>query len=597
MTKSREPKAVRQVRDFPEKSRLYDSPQLLKAPSGVPGFDEITGGGLPRGRPTLVCGGAGCGKTLFAIEFLVRGASEYGEPGVFMAFEETEEELAINVASLGFDLTKLVAQKKLVVDFVRVERSEIEETGAYDLEGLFVRLQHAITAVGAKRVVLDTLESLFAGLPNPLVLRSELRRLFRWLKERGVTVVITGEKGEGSLTRQGLEEYVSDCVIFLDHRVTEQTSTRRLRVVKYRGSLHGTNEYPFLIDEEGISILPISSLGLTHKAPTGRLSSGIPRLDTMLGGKGYFKGSTILVSGTAGTGKTSVAAVLAKSTCERGEKCLFFSFEESSAQLMRNMRSIGIQLEPFVNQGLLRILPSRPTVHGLEMHLVKMHKAVTDFRPDVVILDPITNLTSVGNAAETTSMMTRLIDFLKMRGTTTFFTSLTARSDDLEQSAVNISSLVDTWLMLQVVRSGGERNRTLTIIKSRGMSHSNQTSEYRLSELGIDILETYLGATDVLTGSARLSKEAEDSAALASGAEEITRKEKERERRRNVLTRQIAELEDQFQADQAALERDIGEASRRRARLAAGRTAMAESRHAFAAGERTAKEPKRERRA
>jgi circadian clock protein KaiC len=428
------------------------------------------------------------------------------------------------------------------------------------------------------------------------VLRSELRRLFRWLKERGMTVVVTGEKGEGMLTRQGLEEYVADCVIFLDHRVTEQTSTRRLRVVKYRGSVHGTNEYPFLIDEDGISILPISSLGLTHRAPTKRLSSGIPRLDKMLGGKGYFKGSAVLVSGTAGTGKTSVAALLANSICQRGEKCLFFPFEESNAQLMRNMRSIGIHLEPFVKKGLLRILPSRPTIHGLEMHLVKMHKTVTEFQPDVVILDPITNLVTVGSSAETTSMMTRLIDFLKMRGTTTFFTSLTAGGADPEQSEVGVSSLVDTWLMLQVVRSGGERNRTLTIIKSRGMSHSNQTSEFRLSDVGLDILETYLGATDVLTGSARLSKEAEDTAALASGAEEITRKEQERHRRRNALTRQIAELHEQFQADEASLEREIQEASRRRSRLAAERTAMAKSRHAFAAGERTDKEPPKERR-
>jgi circadian clock protein KaiC len=575
---------------------LGDRQELPKAPSGVQGLDEITGGGLPRGRPTLVCGGAGCGKTLFAMEFLVRGACELGEPGVFMAFEETEEELAANVASLGFDVKKLVAQKKLAIDFVRVERSEIEETGEYDLEGLFVRLAHAIETVGAKRVVLDTIESLFAGLPNPLVLRSELRRMFRWLKDRGMTVVITGEKGEGTLTRQGLEEYVSDCVIFLDHRMTEQTSTRRLRVVKYRGSLHGTNEYPFLIDQNGISILPVTSLGLTHKAPRERIPSGIPRLDQMLGGKGYFKGSTILVSGTAGTGKTSVAALLAKSTCERGERCLFFAFEESTDQLVRNMRSIGIQLEPFVEKGLLRILPSRPTVHGLELHLVKMHRAVSEFQPDVVVLDPITNLITVGTSAETTSMMTRLIDFLKMRGTTTFFTSLTTGGNDFEQSEVGISSLIDTWLMLQVVRSGGERNRTLTIIKSRGMAHSNQTSEYKLSDAGLEIVDTYLGATDVLTGSARLAREAEDSDALLIGAEDIARKEQERERRRSALERQIAELREQLESDDAALKQDIQESTRRRERLTAERAAMGLSRQAFTNGgngsRRSSKEPR-----
>jgi circadian clock protein KaiC len=545
---------------------------------------EITGGGLPRGRPTLVCGGAGCGKTLFAMEFLVRGVTQFGEPGVFMAFEETAEELAANVASLGFDVKKLEAQKKLAIDYVRIERSEIEETGEYDLEGLFVRLQHAIETVGAKRVVLDTVESLFAGLPNPLILRSELRRMFRWLKDRGMTVVITGEKGEGTLTRQGLEEYVSDCVIFLDHRVAEQNSTRRLRVVKYRGTVHGTNEYPFLIDESGISILPVTSLGLTHKAPSERIASGIPRLDEMLGGQGYYKGSTILVSGTAGTGKTSVAALLASSACQRGEKCLFFAFEESPSQLVRNMRSIGIGLEPYVKNGLLRILASRPRAHGLEMHLASMHKAVDQFEPDVVVVDPITNLISVGNTPEIQSMMTRLIDFLKMRGTTTFFTSLTSGGSDLEQSEVGISSLIDTWLMLQIVRSGGERNRTLTIIKSRGMAHSNQAVEYRLSDDGLKLVDTYVGATGVLTGSARLAKEAEDEAAKTVGAEEIARKEEERERRRRALERQIGELREQFQAEDAALARDIQQAIRRRDSLTAERATMAESRRAFTPG-------------
>jgi circadian clock protein KaiC len=468
-------------------SARTSAPQLTKAPSGIRGLDEITGGGLPKGRPTLVCGGPGCGKTLFAMEFLVRGATDYGDPGVFMAFEELPEELAANLASLGFDLNDLEAQKKLAMDFVRVEPSEIEETGEYDLEGLFVRIAHAIQTVGAKRIVLDTIESLFAGLSNAMLLRSELRRLFRWLKERGMTVVITGEKGEGSLTRQGLEEYVSDCVILLDHRVNEQISTRRLRIVKYRGTVHGTNEYPFLIDETGISVLPVTSLGLDHKAPKERISSGIPRLDDMLGGKGYYRGSTVLVSGSAGAGKTSVAALLARAACDRGEKTIFFSFEESVDQLVRNMQSIGVDLEPYVKHQKLRLLPSRPAIYGLERHLVLMHRAVREFDPEVVVVDPVSSLISVGTRAETQSMMTRLIDFLKMRGTTALFTSLNSSPSDVEQSEGGISSLIDTWVVLEVVRIGGERRRSLAIVKSRGMAHSNQAAEYQLSDHGLEI--------------------------------------------------------------------------------------------------------------
>ena len=560
---------------------------LPKVPSGIRGLDEITVGGLPRGRPTLVCGGAGCGKTLFAMEFLVRGAADYGEPGVFIAFEETAEELAANVASLGFDLAALEAEKKLAIDFVYVERSEIEETGEYNLEGLFVRIQHAIDTVGAKRIVLDTIETLFSALPNPLVLRAELRRLFRWFKERGLTVVLTGEKGEGTLTRQGLEEYVSDCVIFLDHRIVEQTSTRRLRVVKYRGTFHGTNEYPFLIDEGGISILPLTSLGLDHQGYTERVSSGIPRLDEMLGGKGYFKGSTVLVSGTAGTGKTSVAALFARAACMRGERCLFFAFEEAAAQLARNMLSIGIDLAPYERNGRLKIIASRPTATGLEAHLVEMHRAVSELEPDVVVVDPITNLIMAGTAPDTQSMMIRLIDFLKMRGTTTFFTSLTSGGEATETSEVNISSLIDTWLLLQVVRSGGERNRTLTIIKSRGMSHSNQATEYRLSDSGFELTDTYLGAGGVLTGSARLAKEAEDRAALTASAELIARTEQERQRRREALERRIVELREQFNVDDEKLARSIEEEVRRRDRLASDRHAMGESRRAFGSGRNT----------
>jgi len=555
---------------------------LSKVPSGVRGLDEITGGGLPRGRPTLVCGGPGCGKTLFAMEFLVRGALDSGENGVFMAFEETPQELAVNVASLGYDLPKLEREKKISLDFVRVERSEIEETGEYDLEGLFVRLDYAVRSVNAKRVVLDTVESLFSGLPNPAILRSELRRLFRWLKERGLTVVVTGEKGEGSLTRQGLEEYVSDCVIYLDHRVTNQVSTRRLRVVKYRGTLHGTNEYPFLIDQDGLSILPLTSLGLSHPAPTGRLSSGIPRLDQMLGGKGYYEGSSILVSGTAGTGKTSVAAMLAATACARGKRSLYFAFEESVDQLARNMRSIGLDLRPYLDEGTLRIVAARPTLQGLERHLLTMHREVTTFRPAVVLVDPITNLVNVGTTVETQSMLTRLLDFLKVQGITTFFTSLTSGSGSVEETDLGISSLIDTWLVLNVVRSAGERNRTLTIVKSRGMDHSNQAVEYRLSRHGLELMDTYLGSSGVLTGSARLAKEAEDRAVMEGYADDIALREEERSLLRKRLEAQISGLRKELAADMVEIERGIKEAARKRGRLIEERRVMARSRQAFA---------------
>jgi circadian clock protein KaiC len=458
---------------------------LPKAKSGVRGLDEITGGGLPRGRPTLVCGSAGAGKTLFSVEFLVRGI-EMGEPGVLMAFEETAEELAQNVASLGFDLEQLSAQKKLLVDFVRVERAEIEETGEYDLEGLFVRLGHAIDTVGAKRVVLDTIESLFAGLSNANLLRAELRRLFRWLKARRVTAVVTAERGAGALTRHGLEEYVSDCVILLDHRVTDQVSTRRLRVVKYRGSAHGTNEYPFLVDDHGFSVLPITSLGLRHRAFVGRVSSGIPRLDAMLGG-GYFRGSTVLVSGTAGSGKTSVAAHFVEAACARGERCLFFSFEESPQQLARNMGSVGMELGRWRKRGLLRVESARPAVYGLETHLAFMHRVIREFRPGAVLVDPITDFTD--SLADNKAMLTRLIDFLKVEGITAVFTSLTSAGTQVEQSEAGVSSLIDTWIVLRDVEREGRRYRAVSVLKSRGMPHSHDIREFRINRRGIDISE------------------------------------------------------------------------------------------------------------
>ena len=469
--------------------REREFPTLAKAPTGITGFDEITGGGLPRGRPSLVSGGAGCGKTLFSMEFLVRGATEFAEPGLFMSFEENEAELAQNVASLGFDLAALQKRGLLAMDFVRAEQSEIEETGEYDLEGLFVRLGHSIDRIKAKRVVLDTIEALFAALPNELVLRSELRRLFRWLKDRGVTAVITAERGEGAFTRHGLEEYVSDCVILLDHRVIEQVSTRRLRVVKYRGSMHGTNEYPFLIDETGISVLPITSLGLEHGAPDERISMGIAGLDEMLGGAGVYRGSSVLLSGTAGTGKTSLAAHFVDAACRRGERCLYLSFEESPQQLMRNMRSIGLKLMPWVKKDLLRFHSTRPSAYGLEMHLAMVHRMVKEFQPRVVVIDPITSFLNAGGSVETEGMLMRLIDYLKAQDITAVFTSLTRGGEAVEGSQVAVSSLIDTWLLVRDIEVGGERIRGLYVLKSRGMAHSNRVREFLLTDRGVKLRE------------------------------------------------------------------------------------------------------------
>ena len=471
------------------------------------GLDEITDGGLPLGRPTLVAGSAGAGKTMLAVEFIVRGATRFGEPGVFMMFEENAEELAANVRSLGFDLDKLVAQKKIVLDHVHIERSEIEETGEYDLEGLFIRLGHAIDSIKAKRVVLDTLEALFSGLPNHAILRAELRRLFRWLKNRGMTAIITGESGEKTITRYGLEEYVADCVIALDHRVNEQISTRRLRVVKYRGSAHGTNEYPFLIGERGLSVLPITSLRLDHKASPQRVSLGVPALDEMLGGKGVYRGSSVLVSGSSGTGKTTIGAAFINAACRRGERCLLFAYEESPAQIIRNMRSVGINLGRWLDKGLLEIHSSRPTLQGLEQHLVMMHDAVASFHPSVVVVDPISNLTLEENESQIKPTLMRLIDFLKKEQITTLFASLThGDSKNLEVSQVGVSSLTDTWLLLRNVEFDGERNRTLYVLKARGIGHSNQVREFLLSRNGVDLVDVYRGAKGVLIGSARVAQ-------------------------------------------------------------------------------------------
>jgi circadian clock protein KaiC len=521
---------------------------LPKCPTGIQGLDEITGGGLPRGRPTLVCGGAGCGKTLLAAEFLVRGAAQFCEPGVFMSFEETDAELKANVASLGFDLASLVRRKKIVLDYVHIERSEIHETGEYDLEGLFVRLNHAIDSIGARRVVLDTLEALFAGLPNEAILRAELRRLFRWLKDKGVTAVITAERGREQLTRHGLEEYVSDCVIVLDHRVNDQIATRHLRVVKYRGALHGTNEFPFLIGDEGLSVLPITSLALNHKVSSERIATGIPRLDAMLGGRGFFRGSSILLTGTPGTGKTIVSANFAQAAARRGERVLFFSFEESPNQIIRNMHSIGLRLEPLVKAGLVRFHSARPSLYGLEMHLATMFKEIAAFKPAVVIMDPITSLMDAGTASEGKGMVTRLIDYLKGGQVTSLFTSLTQGSHVLQQSEAAMSSLMDSWLLLQDLEGNGERNRVLYVLKARGMAHSNQIREFLISNRGIDLVDAYIGPSGVLTGSARAAQTAREKAEALATRQEAARRKRELERKRTALERQINGLRSEHEA-------------------------------------------------
>lgn len=520
-----------------------DHGSLPKCLTGINGLDEITLGGLPRGRPTLVCGGAGCGKTLLGIEFLVRGATLFGEPGVCISFEETAGELTSNVESLGFNLATLVRQKKLAIDHIQVERNLIEETGEYDLEALFVRIGHAVDAIGAKRVLLDSVEALFAGLDNESVLRSELRRLFRWLKDRNLTTIVTGERGQGTLTRHGLEEYISDCVILLDHQVTETILTRRLRVVKYRGSTHGMNEYPFLIEGDGISVLPVTSMDLKYKSSNERASTGVPALDEMFGGKGYFRGNSILVSGTSGTGKTSLTTHFVDAACGRGEKCVFFSFEEPADQIIRNMRSIGIDLQRWVDKGLLHFHSVRPTTYGLEMHLVKIHKVIQEFSPSLVVVDPVTGLLHAGTAYETRSILLRMIDFLKERQITAILTTLTSGTAMQEQTEVEISSLVDAWLLLRDIESGGERNRGIYILKARGVAHSNQIREFLLTSHGVELREVYLGEAGMLTGSARVTQEAKDESAALIGRQEIERKQLLLQRKRRALDAQIAALQ------------------------------------------------------
>jgi circadian clock protein KaiC len=528
--------------------------ELVKVPSGIKGLDVITGGGLPMGRPSLVSGGPGCGKTLFAMEFIIRGITDYHEPGVFVAFEEKIDDLKKNFKSLGFDLDDLTKQKKLVLDHIFIDRTEIEETGEYDLEGLFIRLGAMIDEVGAKRIAIDTLEAIFSGFCNESILRSELRRLFRWLKDKGITAVVTGERGDRTITKYGLEEYVADCVITLDHRVTNQIATRRLRIIKYRGSVHGTDEYPFLISHDGISVLPITSLSLSHIATTERIGSGIPRLDTMIGGKGYYRGSSVLVSGQAGTGKTSIAATFADAACGRGEKCLFMIFEESESQLTRNMRSIGLDLGQWVKKGLLKFHAVRPTAYSLEMHLSMMIKLIEEFEPQVIVIDPISNLYPIGDDIQIRSMLMRLIDHAKSSQITGLFTNLSADESTntyaLEATRMHISSLMDTWIILKNIEGNGERNRTFSIVKARGLAHSNQLREFILTSQGIQLLDLYKGSEGVLFGSARVAQENREAVSRIIRNQEIERRQRELDRKKRIMETEIAMLKEKFARDE-----------------------------------------------
>jgi circadian clock protein KaiC len=549
-------------------------PVIEKSLTGVAGLDEITRGGLPKGRPTLLCGSAGCGKTLFSMTFLYNGAIQYDEPGVFIAFEERPEELIKNVGSLQYDVQKLIDEKKLAIDYVHIDPNQIDEAGEYDLEGLFIRLGFAIDSVGAKRVVIDTVETLFGGLRNQMVLRSELRRLFEWLKDKGVTAIVTGERGDGTLTRYGLEEYVADCVILLDNRVQDQLSTRRLRLVKYRGSAHGTNEYPFIIDEQGITVMPITSSGLAHDASLERVSSGIPDLDAMLEGKGYYKGASILVSGMPGSGKSTAAAHFANAICASGNRCIYFAMEESPQQIVRNMRSVGLDLDKWVDKKLLKFSARRPNLYGLETHLAAMHREVSDFAPAGVIVDPMSALMSAGLTGDVHSMILRLVDFLKTRGITALFTNLGLGSAEETTTQMQVSSLMDTWLLLYNRESNGEHNRQLYVLKSRGMAHSNQIREFLLSRDGIKLREAYIGPSGLLTGSARLEQEAKDRAAEIERQQEIERRSREVERKRREIAAHIADLQAQLANEELLSQQAV----MRDDQFAADRIAMATSR-------------------
>ena len=567
-----------------KRPRLLAAEALAKCPTGIRGLDQITDGGLPRNRSTLVCGGPGAGKTLLGIEFLARGARDFREPGVFVSFEERPDDLAKNAFSLGFDLGRLARSKRFVVEHIALDRAQLLEAGEYDLEGLFIRLEAAIDSVGAKRVVLDTIETLFGALTNQGILRAELNRLFSWLKDKGVTTVITAERGQGVLTRHGLEEYVSDCVMVLDQRVDDQIATRRLRIVKYRGSTHGTNEYPFLIDRSGFQVLPITAITLDYDSPRQFVSSGVPKLDEMMGGKGYYRASTILVSGTAGTGKTSLAAHFVDAACRRGERCLYFAFEESPAQIMRNMRSIGIHLQKWVDRGLLTYHAIRPTSVGMETHVSLKLKYVEEARPRIVVLDPISSYASAGTLQDAHAMLVRLIDLFKARGITTMFTSLTSGEETTEQAGAGVSSLIDAWILLRNLEQGGERTRSLYVLKARGMRHSNQIREFLLTDRGADLQDVYVGPAGVLTGSARLAQEMQDRISAAASRRDVEQRKGQLERKHKAFKARMAELEAAYAAEVLDIEEAITQEKERQESGLVGRTALASGRQRIAKG-------------
>jgi circadian clock protein KaiC len=528
-----------------------------KCPTGIQGLDEILDGGMPCGSPTLFSGGPGCGKTLFGLEFVVRGAEKHGDKGVFISFEETAEELARNVASCGIDLMKFVKSKQIAVDYIQIDPRQHQTAGEYDLEGLFIRLQHAIDSVKAKRIVIDSIEALFSGFEDPHVLRAEIGRLFRWLKSSGISAIITAEKGDGAFTRHGLEEYLADCVIFLDHRVAEEHSVRRLRVVKYRGANHATDEFPFLIDQDGISVMPISSVELDYTAPRARISSGVPGLDEMFDGGGFYKGSTVLVSGTAGTGKTTLATNFVNAACARGQRALYFAFEESPMQITRNMESIGLKLDHWVKKGLLDFEAVRPTLTGLEGHLMRMLRCVDRKKPEVVVIDPLTNLLAVGRPAEVKAMLMRVIDHFKKHEITAFFTSLTEGGHPIEATEVGVSSLIDTWLLLRDIETQGERNRGLYVLKSRGMAHSNQIREFLITSRGVNLVDMYVSRDGALVGSARVARETFDRERDKDSAAAMRTLRSRQDQRRKAFEIDIASRRAALLDDLEELEREV----------------------------------------
>jgi circadian clock protein KaiC len=549
---------ITDTEDLGEPSRV----QLPKSPTGIDGFDEITGGGLPTGRPSLVCGPPGTGKSIFAMQFLVNGVTRYGEPGVFLTFEESREELVANVRSFGFGVDRLEREGRLLVDALPLEPQTVE-TGEFDLEALIVRLAWAVDQVGAKRVAVDNVEALFTAFSRPALVRAEVRRLFRWLKDHELTAVITGERGEDMVTRHGMQEYLSDCVVVLDHRIVQDVATRRMRVLKYRGAMHGRNEYPFLIGADGLEVLPITSIGLRQPVSSDRISTGVVGLDEMLGGEGVFRGSGVLISGTSGTGKTTIASCFADAACRRGEVVLYFSFEESQAEIERNLASVGLDMAHWVERGLLHFHCERPTTRGLEDHLALMQQLTRELAPTLVVIDPVSSLARGASPFDVSSMLLRQIYYLKATGITAVMTVLNEETG-LQQPIQSISSLVDTWLHVDIMESFEERNRGLYVRKARGMAHSNQIREFLLSDQGVSLVPVFVGVHGVLTGSARVAAESSERATALELTEESEDLASALERRREAVESHVAEMRADFAAEESLTRRLIETSEQRR---------------------------------